>query len=135
MPSDPDELYEKYKKQISKDVIIDPFNIPEQMANWPNLMNGWLIIYSDAKRELLRLTHEKRDVLYDGLRNNPAQVTKVVMNKMLENSKEIRELTKHIERQEFLVEFLHDEIFQLWNKMSWIFKGFTDQVKAENLIY
>jgi len=119
------ELYERYKKEIKEEVKIDSFNIreiammvPSKKHFWAARLNDHRIILADLKTKkakILRSLVEKADA------SSPVKLSKVNLEKMIEEMPEIQDLDFKIKEQENVITYLEDE--------RWTFSKLTEDIK------
>lgn len=119
------ELFSKYKKEISEDLKFDAFNLKETAMLVPSKKHFWIARLNDHRIELADLKNKKIKIIKTLMEKaeaaSPVKLSKVNLEKMLEEMPEMQELDKKIAEQEHLVKYLEDS--------KWVFASFTEDVK------
>ena len=121
------EIYNRYKKEILKELEIDAFNIKDVSMLVPSKKHFWTARLHDHKIELAEIKTKKAKIIRALVEkteaNNPSPVklSKVSLEKMVEEMPEIQEIDEKIKEHECIISFLEDE--------KWIFQKLTEDVK------
>jgi hypothetical protein len=118
-------LYDRYKKEISEEVKIDAFNIKDMAMMVPSKKHFWAARLNDHRIEIQDLKSKKakiiRALVEKADQNSPVKLSKVNLEKMVEDMPEIQELDQKIKEQENLIAYLEDE--------RWTFSKLTEDIK------
>jgi len=119
------DLYNRYKKEISDDLKFDSFNLKETAMLVPSKKHFWIARLNDHRIEISELKNKKVKIIKALLEKaeaaSPVKLSKVNLEKMLEEMPEMVDLDKKITEHEHLVKYLEDS--------KWVFASFTEDVK------
>lgn len=119
------DLYSRYKKEISDDLKFDAFNLKETAMLVPSKKHFWIARLNDHRIEVADLKSKKikiiKTLMQKAEQASPVKLSKVNLEKMLEEMPEMLELDEKIAEQEHLVKYLEDS--------KWVFASFTEDVK------
>ena len=119
------ELYNRYKKEIQEEVKIDAFNIKEIAMLVPSKKHFWAARLNDHRIELADLKTKKAKILRSLVEKadsaSPVKLSKVNLEKMVEEMPEIQELDSKIKEHEYIISYLEDE--------RWTFSKLTEDIK------
>lgn len=119
------DLYNRYKKEITEDLKFDSFNLKETAMLVPSKKHFWIARLNDHRIELSDLKNKKIKIIKSLIQKaeaaSPVKLSKVNLEKMLEEMPEMLELDSKIAEQEHLIKYLEDS--------KWVFASFTDDVK------
>jgi hypothetical protein len=130
------EVYNKYKREIHEELKIDAFNIKDFAMLVPSKKHFWAARLNDHRIELSDLKIKKAKILRslvekaDGA--SPVKLSKVNLEKMMEETPEIQELDAKIKEQEVLVTYLEDERWT-YSKLTEDVKNIIEAIKLEQL--
>jgi hypothetical protein len=118
-------LYDRYKKEIAEEVKIDAFNIKDAAMLAPSKKHFWAARLNDHRIEIQDLKSKKakiiRALVEKADQNSPVKLSKVNLEKMVEDMPEIQDLDSKIKEQENLIAYLEDE--------RWTFSKLTEDIK------
>lgn len=119
------ELYNRYKREIQEEVKIDGFNIKEVAMLVPSKKHFWAARLNDHRIEIADLKTKKAKILRALVEkadaSSPVKLSKVNLEKMIEEMPEIQDLESKIKEQEHIITYLEDE--------RWTFSKLTEDVK------
>lgn len=119
------ELYNSYKKQIMDDLKFDVFNIKEYSMLVASKKHFWVARLNDHRLELEDLKVKKNKLIKTLLKkaeeNSPIKLSKVNLEKSLEDTPEFEEMNNKIRENEHLIKYLED--------VGWIFSKLTEDIK------
>lgn len=119
------ELYNSYKKQIMDDLKFDVFNIKEYSMLVASKKHFWVARLNDHRLELEDLKVKKNKLIKTLIKkaeeNSPIKLSKVNLEKSLEDTPEFEEMNNKIRENEHLIKYLED--------VGWIFSKLTEDIK------
>lgn len=119
------ELYNSYKKQIMEDLKFDVFNIKEYSMLVASKKHFWVARLNDHRLDLEELKVKKNKLIKTLLKkaeeNSPIKLSKVNLEKSLEDTPEFEELNNRIRENEHIIKYLED--------VGWIFSKLTEDIK------
>lgn len=129
----PQELIEKYGKEVETDTQIDATNVLDKQYSAPNTKHKWLYRLIQSKRLLAEQVKQKEDILNDTFENNnPAKLSKAVIKTKVDNSKEVKKLNDDIIQQQLLVDYLFG-VVNIYSQIGFDFKNLVELIKMEQL--
>ena len=119
------DLYISYKKQIMEDLKFDSFNIKEYSMLVASKKHFWVARLNDHRLELEELKTNKNKLIKTLLKKaeeaSPIKLSKVNLEKSLEDTPEFEDINKKIKENEHLIKYLED--------VGWIFSKLTEDMK------
>jgi hypothetical protein len=119
------DLYISYKKQIMEDLKFDSFNIKEYSMLVASKKHFWVARLNDHRLELEELKTNKNKLIKTLLKKaeeaSPIKLSKVNLEKSLEDTPEFEDINKKIKENEHLIKYLED--------VGWIFSKLTEDIK------
>jgi hypothetical protein len=119
------DLYISYKKQIMEDLKFDAFNIKEYSMLVASKKHFWVARLNDHRLELEELKTNKNKLIKTLLKKaeeaSPIKLSKVNLEKSLEDTPEFEDINKKIKENEHLIKYLED--------VGWIFSKLTEDIK------
>ena len=104
------ELIERYKEEISKDLVINDFNIKDVQLKLPSRKHYWAARLIDAKINHHRLIKRKKalkeTIVKRIVSEAPVRLTQQTAEIAAESSDELQNITIEIKDYEFVIEYL-----------------------------
>lgn len=127
------ELFERYKKDIEKDLDINRMNLGDKVFNVPAIKHFWVAKLIEAKRNLRELNVLKKKTLNDLSNDDKVIALKLSSAKnVLNNLPSIQEINNQIEETEEIIEYL-TYAEKIFNYLGNDIKNIIDLLKMENL--
>ena len=130
------ELLDKYREEISKDLVFNEINIKDAQYKLPSRKHFWCARLIDAKISLNRLNKDKKNLkehLSKALiSQSPVKLTPAAALTAVENSDKVREINDQIKDYEVLVEYL-EKVEKIFSTMHWEIKNIIEINRQEQL--
>lgn len=130
------DLLIRYREEISKDLIVDDFNIKDVQQKLPARKHFWVARLIDSKIELNNLQKLKKKLKIALIKKMSSESTvslsHTAMSNAVDNSEEIDRLDDKIKEYEFIIEYL-EKADKIMNNMHWEIKNIIEIQKLEQL--
>ena len=130
------ELIERYKEEISKDLIINEFNIKDVQLKLPSRKHFWAARLIDAKITHFKLVKRKKSlkesIAKRIINEAPVRVTQQTAEIAAESSEELQNITIEIKDYEFVIEYL-EKVEKIMSGMGFDIKNILEIMKMEQL--
>ena len=130
------ELLDKYREEISKDLVFNEINIKDAQYKLPSRKHFWCARLIDAKISLNRLNKDKKNLkehLSKALiSQSPVKLTPAAALTAVENSDKVRGINDQIKDYEVLVEYL-EKVEKIFSTMHWEIKNIIEINRQEQL--
>jgi len=130
------DLLKRYKDEISKDLVVDDFNIKDVQQKLPSRKHFWVARLIDARIELAQLQKRKKKLkilLSQKIANDSmVSLSQSVIQNAVENSDEMDKLNDSIKEYEYIIEYL-EKVEKIMSTMHWEIKNIVEIQKLEQL--
>lgn len=130
------DVLERYKKEISEDLVINEFNIKDVQLKLPSRKHFWAARLIDTKIQLSALTKKKKIVKVSVARRiiaeSPVKLTQANAESAAESSEEVEKINALIKECECIVEYL-EKVEKIFSTLHWEIKNIIELNKLEQL--
>lgn len=130
------EILEKYIKDIEEDLKIDEFNIKDASLRSPGRKHYWVARLIHHKRTLLKLEREKlqlkKKIMQEVQYQSPVKLSNVTVDKSADDSEIIRNISRQIEEEKLIIEFL-EKTEKTFSSLTYDIKNIVEIMKMEQL--
>lgn len=129
-------MIERYKEEISKDLVINEFNIKDVQLKLPARKHFWAARLIDAKITHFKLVKHKKSlkesIAKRIINEAPVRVTQQTAEIAAESSDELQNITIKIKDYEFVIEYL-EKVEKIMSGMGFDIKNILEIMKMEQL--
>ncbi len=130
------ELLEKYIKEMDEDVTFDDFSIKDTQMKLPAIKHKWVGRLIRLKSALIENRIKRKQLVHTLSvklkESSPYKVTDHAAEKACYKHEEVSKLTKDIQEQELIIEFL-EKTDRVLNSMTYDIKNLVEIIKLETL--
>lgn len=128
------ELFEKYQKQVEKDLQFNEYSVQDLAMRLPGLKHFWVGKLVETKITLKKLEDKKRELI-DTLQNKAKPeigLSKASLSNIALNNDTVREINSKIEEYKITVEYL-EKVEKIFHNASFDVKNFIETIKIDEV--
>lgn len=130
------EILKRYMEDIAKDLIINEMNLKESAMRAPSKKHFWVGKLISHKIELLKLKKLKdktvKSTMQEAEKNSIVGLSKVNLEKSIQNTDEVKKLTDQIAEHEVVVEYL-EKTMKILSDLTWDVKNSLNATAMEQM--
>ncbi len=130
------ELLKKFIEDVSKDLVLDDFNLKEAQMRLPARKHFWVARLMEAKikrGELLNKKKTLKKTLTKGvIETSPVKISQAAAESAAERHDAVQELTSKIYECNMIIEYL-EKVEKVMGQMGFDIKNIIDVQKMEQL--
>lgn len=128
------EVFEKYRKQVEKDLKFDEYNVQELTMRLPALKHFWVGKLVEAKINLKKLDDKKKDLI-DSLQTKAKPeigLSKSSLSNIVLNNETVKEINNKIDEYKIIVEYL-EKVEKIFHSATFDIKNFIETIKIDEV--
>ena len=130
------ELLKRYISEIEKELDINEMNLKESSMRAPARKHFWVSRLINHKIELNTLKKTKdviiKSLVDKTLHSSPVILSKVNIEKTVENTEEIKKLNDEIKQCESIIEYL-EKVEKIYSRITYDIKNMVQMTSMEQL--
>jgi hypothetical protein len=130
------ELLKKYIEEVSKDLVLDDFNIKEQTLRLPARKHYWVAQLIKAKIERNHTFEKKRqlkkNITKEVIATSPVKLSQSAAEQAAERHESLYSLTSKIKELDIIIEYL-EKVEKTMSQMGFDIKNAVEIMKMEQM--